>query len=87
MAATAKTGEATAQVAELQIAVERAERSKAYAEARTATLQDEVADTMTKAARLERKVSNIRFRIFDCNGLFNPLLSSYYLTLTFLYNS
>lgn len=56
MAATAKTGEATAQLAELQIAVERAERAKTHAEARIASLEDEVADVTMTAARLERKV-------------------------------
>lgn len=71
VAATAKTGEATAQIAELQIAVERAERAKAHAEARTASLQDEVADAMLKTARLERKVSTIRFSEIHCTSLFD----------------
>ncbi|KAG0587308.1 hypothetical protein KC19_2G155100 [Ceratodon purpureus] len=57
VAATAKTGEATAQLAQLQIELERAQRSKIHADARTASLQDEVAEAMTKASRLERKVA------------------------------
>jgi hypothetical protein len=52
VAATAKIGEASAQTAELQRAVERAERSKTHAEARTASLQDEIVDAMTKAESL-----------------------------------
>jgi len=56
VAATAKTGEAAAQVSELQRAVERTERAKMHAEARAASLQDEVADAMMTIARLERKV-------------------------------
>ena len=77
MAATDKLGRATAQVAELQIAVERAERSKTHAEARTASLQDEVADAMMKAARLERKVSSIEFWRVHCRSFCDYWLSSY----------
>nr|XP_024401614.1 mitotic spindle checkpoint protein MAD1-like isoform X2 [Physcomitrium patens] len=57
VAATAKTGDATSQISELKIAVERAERSKLLAEARASTLQEEVADAMMNAARLERKIA------------------------------
>lgn len=60
VAANAKTGEAAAQVAELQRTAERAERAKTHAETRAATLQDEAAVSMMKAARLERKVLIIR---------------------------
>jgi len=71
VAATAKTGEAAAQVAELQRAAERAERAKTHAEARAESLQDEVADAMVKSARLERKVSIISSSLrFYCNLLF-----------------
>lgn len=56
VAATEKTGTAAAQAAELQRAVERAERAKNHAEARASSLQDEVAGVMTQNARLERKV-------------------------------
>lgn len=69
MAATAKTGDATSQISELKIAVERAERSKLLAEARASTLQEEVADAMMNAARLERKVSS-----FQCSESCNSPL-------------
>lgn len=78
VAATAKTGEATAQLAQLQIEFERAERSKTHAEARTASLQDEVAGAMTKAARLERKVSSVKFRRAHYRVFYNCWLSSRY---------
>lgn len=69
VAATAKTGDATSQISELKIAVERAERSKLLAEARASTLQEEVADAMMNAARLERKVSS-----FQCSESCNSPL-------------
>lgn len=58
MAATAKTGEVNAQVAELKIAVEKAETVKKQVEARAETLREEVADAAMALKRLERKVGN-----------------------------
>lgn len=56
MAATAKTGELNAQVAELKIAVEKAETLKKQVEAQAEALREEVADATMSLKRLERKV-------------------------------
>lgn len=56
LAATAKTGELNAQVAELKIAVEKAETLKKQVEAQAEALREEVADATMSLKRLERKV-------------------------------
>ena len=58
LAATAKTGELNAQVAELKIAVEKAETLKKQVEAQAEALREEVADATMSLKRLERKVWN-----------------------------
>jgi len=59
LAATAKTGELNAQVAELKIAVEKAETLKKQVEAQAEALREEVADATMSLKRLERKVGII----------------------------
>lgn len=56
VAATVKTGEVAAQLAELQIALDRSRTLKLQAEARALGAQEELADSVLKLKRVERKV-------------------------------